>query len=94
MSMLDSLKELSVVISDVVDPELAEDLTEIYEDLVCCVNTMNCKYWKLVKTLAGVEKERDQLSNELNVLVEDDDIRFRVIELRLKKVEKNNNKKF
>ena len=92
--MLDSLKELSGVISNVVDPEVAEDLTEIYEDLTSCACKMSQKYWKLVRTLAVVEKECDQLSNELNVLVEDDYIRFRVIELRLKKLKKINSKKF
>ena len=66
MSMLGTLKELSGVIGDVVDSEIAEDLTEICEDLVSRVNTMECKYWKLVKTLAAVEKERDMLRLKLD----------------------------
>lgn len=64
MSMLDSLKELSNVISDVVDLEVAEDLTEIYEYLVVRAHAMSRKYWLLVKTLAAIEQERDILLAE------------------------------
>ena len=72
MSLLDSLKELLAVISDVADFEVAEDLTEIYEDIVSRASAMSRKYWKLVKTLAAMEKARDLLEIELNMLMADD----------------------
>ena len=72
MSMLDSLKKLSAVISDVADPEVAEDLTEIYEDIVSRASAMSRKYWRLVKTLAAVEQERDLLKAGLNILTEEE----------------------
>ena len=72
MSLLGSLKELSTVISDVADFEVAEDLTGIYEDIVRRASAMSSKYWKLVKMLADVVKARDLLEIELNMLMEDD----------------------
>ena len=40
MSLLDSLKELSTVISDVADFEVPDDLTEIYEYIVSHASAM------------------------------------------------------
>ena len=58
MSLIDSLEELSAVISNVTDLEVAEDLTEIYEDITNRVSAMSHKYWKLVKTLTCAEKKQ------------------------------------
>ena len=66
MSMLDSLKELSKMISDVTDPGVAKDLTKTYEDLVVRSYAMSSKYWRLVRTLAAVEQERDMLRLKLD----------------------------
>ena len=68
-----------------VDPEVAEELTEIYEDLTSRACEMSQKYWKLVKTLAATEQERDRLANKLNNLM-DDNMRHQAIELRLAKL--------
>ena len=64
--MLNRLKDLSHVISDVANPEVAKNLTEIYEDLVIRGYAMSSKYWQLVKTLAAVEQERDMLRLKLD----------------------------
>ena len=39
---------------------LAEEMTDIYIDLVHRTDLMSKKYWKLVKALAMIEKERDE----------------------------------
>ena len=54
------------------DFEVAGDLTEMYEDIVSHASAMLSKYWKLVKTLAAMEKARDLLEIELNMLMKDD----------------------
>ena len=72
MSLLDSLEELSAVISNATDLEVAEDLTGIYEDITNRVSAMSNNYWKLVKTLAAAEKTLDLLEIESNMLMEDD----------------------
>ena len=44
MSLLKSLQDLSAVKSDIADLEVAEDLTEIYEDIVSRASVMSHKY--------------------------------------------------
>ena len=52
------LKELDDKIAEVYDLELAEEMTDIYVDLVTRVDAMSKRYWELVKTLAKVERGR------------------------------------
>ena len=47
--------------------DLAEEMTDICVDLTDRVNELSRNYWKLVKALATVEKERDELHKELKV---------------------------
>ena len=47
------------------DLELADEMTDIYVDLVTRVDVMSKRYWELVKTLAEVEVERDKLREKL-----------------------------
>ena len=54
------LKELNSKIAEVYDLDLAEEMTDIYIDLVHRTDLMSKKYWKLVKVLATIEKERDE----------------------------------
>ena len=60
------LRELSDKITEVYDLGLAEEMTDIYIDLVTRADEASRKYWELVRTLAAVEKERDELRNKLN----------------------------
>ena len=60
------LRELSDKIAEVYDLELAEEMTDIYIDLVTRADDASKKYWKLVKALAAIGKERDELRNKLN----------------------------
>ena len=60
------LRQLSDKISEVYDLDIAEEITDIYIDLVKRVNGSSKRYWKLVKTLAVIEKERDELRKELD----------------------------
>ena len=59
------LRELSDKIAEVYDLELAGEMTNIYIDLVTRADDVSRKYWKLVKTLAAIEKERDELRKKL-----------------------------
>ena len=59
------LKSISDKISEIYDLDLAEEFTDIYEDLVTRVKGSSKRYWNLVKTLATIEKERDELRKEL-----------------------------
>ena len=65
-SLKETLEELSAKISEVYDLDLAEEMTDIYIDLVTRTNKASKKYWKLIKALATIEKERDDLRNMLN----------------------------
>ena len=56
----DVLEELNNKITEVYDLDLAEEMSDIYIDLVHRVDVMSKKYWKLVKALATIEKERDE----------------------------------
>ena len=60
------LRELSDKIAEVYDLELAGEMTDMYIDLVTRADEASGKYWKLVRTLAAVEKERDELRNKFN----------------------------
>ena len=59
------LRELSDKIAEVYNLELAGEMTNIYIDLVTRADDVSRKYWKLVKTLAVIEKERDGLRKKL-----------------------------
>ena len=59
------LRELSDKIAEVYNLELAGEMTNIYIDLVTRADDASRKYWKLVKTLAAIEKERDGLRKKL-----------------------------
>lgn len=58
------LEDLSAKISVIYNLELAEEMTDIYVDLVSRVNKLSKKYWKLASALATIEKERDDLHNK------------------------------
>ena len=61
------LIDLDSKISEVYDLELAEEMTDIYIDLLDRADELSTNYWKLVKALARTEKERDDLLRELEV---------------------------
>ena len=65
MSFKEILEELSDEISEVYDLELAEEMTDIFEDLTSKIDEDLKQYWSLVKKLATIEKERDKLRKEL-----------------------------
>ena len=58
MSLKEILEELSDKISEVYDLELAEEMTDIFEDLTGKIDEDLKQYWSLVKKLATIEKER------------------------------------
>lgn len=62
----DVLIDLDSKITEVYDLELAEEMSDIFIDLVDRVDELSTKYWKLVKALATVEKERDDLLSKYN----------------------------
>ena len=64
-SLKGTLEELSAKITEVYDLELAEEMADIYVDLVTRVDVISKRYWELVKTLAAVEVERDKLREKL-----------------------------
>ena len=64
-SLKGTLEELSAKITEVYDLELAEEMADIYVDLVTLVDVISKRYWELVKTLAAVEVERDKLREKL-----------------------------
>ena len=57
--MLRLLEMLSSKISGVSGLDVARELTEVYENIATSAATLSHKYWRLVKTLAAVEQERD-----------------------------------
>ena len=59
------LKSISDKISEIYDLDHAEEFTDIYMELVKRVKGSSKRYWSLVKTLAMIEKERDELRKEL-----------------------------
>ena len=59
------MRKISDKIGEIYDLDLAEEFTHIYEDLVTRVKGLSKRYWNLVKTLATIEKERDELRKEL-----------------------------
>ena len=61
----DVLIELDSKITEVYDLNLAEEMTDIYMDLTDRINEFSSQYWRLVKVLARIEKERDDLHQEL-----------------------------
>lgn len=66
MEFKEILEELSNKIPEVYDLELAQEMTAIYNDLLACTKNISKKYWNLLKMLATIEKERDELRNKLN----------------------------
>ena len=65
MSFKEILEELSDKICEVYDLELAEEMTDIFEDLTDKIDEDLKQYWSLVKKRATVKKERDELRKEL-----------------------------
>ena len=63
----DVLKELNDKITEVYDLDLAEEMTDIYIDLTDRIDVMSRNYWKLVKALATIEKERDEYYKKLKI---------------------------
>ena len=59
------LKSISDKISEIYDLDLAEEFTDIIVELIRRVKETSRRYWKLVRTLAAIEKERDELLKEL-----------------------------
>ena len=53
------LRKLSDKIAVIYDLELAEEFTDIFEELVRRTKGTSRRYWDLVKKLAVIEKERD-----------------------------------
>ena len=58
------LQQLSDKISEVYDIDLAEEMTDIFIDLSNNINEMSDTYWSLVKSLAIIEKQRDELHSK------------------------------
>ena len=54
------LRKLSDKIAVIYDLELAEEFTDIFEELVRRTKGTSRRYWELVKKLAVMEKERDE----------------------------------
>ena len=65
MSLKEILEELSDKISEVYDLELAEEMTGIFENLTGKIDKGSKQFWSLVKKLDTIEKERDELCEEL-----------------------------
>ena len=63
----DVLIELDSKIDEVYDLDLAEEMSDIYIDLSGRINGLDTEYWKLVKTLAKTEKDRDDLFRKLDI---------------------------
>lgn len=55
------LKDLSERISEVYDIDLAEEMTDIFIDLSNNIDEMSERYWSLVRSLAVIEKQRNEL---------------------------------
>ena len=58
-------------IAEVYELDHAEEMTDIYIDLTDLIDGMSRNYWKLVKALAKIEKDRDDLSMKYNGLLEE-----------------------
>ena len=54
------LKKLTDEIAEIYDLDLAERITETYEDIIRKVKSSSKQYWSLVGKLAMIEKERDE----------------------------------
>ena len=62
----DVLMDLDSKIAEVYDLDLAEEMSDIYVDLTDRVNELSRNYWKLVKSLAATEEDRDQIIKKHN----------------------------
>ena len=58
------LEELSGKLNEVYDPELQEELTNIFVNLVREVKEDNHKYFSLVRKLAELQVERERVEKE------------------------------
>ena len=58
------LQQLSDKISEVYDVDLAKEMTDIFIDRSNNINEMSDRYWSLVKSLAMIEKQRDELRSK------------------------------
>ena len=65
MSLKEILEGISDKISEVYDLELAEEMTGIFENLTGKIDKGLKQFWSLVKKLATIEKEQDELRKEL-----------------------------
>ena len=61
------LRKLLDKIADIYDLEFAEEFTEIFKALVTRIKDTSKRYWDLVKKLAVIEKERDELRRKLDM---------------------------
>ena len=64
MSTVEILEELSSKIAEVYDLELAEELTEIYENLADHIYGDTDEYFELTKKLAEMEIKKDKYKEE------------------------------
>ena len=60
------LRKLTDEIAEVYNLDLAERMTETYEDLVKKIKATSKQYWSLAGKLATIEKQRDELRNKFN----------------------------
>ena len=62
------LRKLSDKITEIYDPEFAEEFTEIFEVLVTCIKNTSKGYWSLVRKLAACEKKPDMEREKVHIL--------------------------
>ena len=60
------LRKLTDEIAEIYDLDLAERMTETYEDLLKKIKATSKQYWSLAAKLATIEKQRDELRNKFN----------------------------
>lgn len=66
MKIEEVLVKLSNRIAEAYDLDLAEEMTDIYVELVDKINNSSKQYWSLVGKLATIEKEREELRRKLD----------------------------
>ena len=63
--MEELLRKISDKIGEIYDLDIAEEFTDIFVELVRRTKGASKRYWSLVRALATIEKERDELHKEL-----------------------------
>ena len=81
------LEELDKKITEVYNSDLAEEMTDIYNDLANRINELSTNYWKLVKSLAKVKRNRNDLLEKYNKAIK----KNRILRRYNEKVEKERN---